>query len=504
MRKKCFKALTVWMWVCIAVSICMRAVLFSMGYEYDELFTAATSDPSLSFPWIYKNWLMADVHPPLYNALMWVWNQVFPYGGEVWLRLPSFFLGLAALAEAWFLFPKRFGKTVRLTFFSLLSCSAYLIAYAQHARSYMLVLLFAVPLTFVFLDICQAIWSGKEITKRQWVLFGVWSVLSCWSHYFGALLFGSFSVVLFAQALYYKRNIKWFIITPCVVFVLFLPWLIPNILTQLEYQRFEGNWWANTMPNRYTLPIMIQFFFSDLRGIWILGPLLLVCGFLWAKKAKYFRQFSRNKEMLVLSAVLVIAFAVVGLISIKTYMFIGRYFTSFLPSLFLLFALLIAPLLRRSIVANVVFILFLIFCMGRFVSSYLLLVNPKNGKMPARVISQYFRDYFRGKEMFVIAIEAFPPPVMPAMYGHYVNKMYHLKIPVTELYSLDEAQREAALVRRDKAVIWMPNCTTDLHKLPLVAQKWHRNVDIVMSMGNICVLQIGDRIDQQPQNDKKK
>ena len=68
-----------------ACSIVLRFVLFDMAYEYDELFTAITADPSLSLKWIYHNWLIVDVHPPLYNILMWCYTLFCPYGPELWL-----------------------------------------------------------------------------------------------------------------------------------------------------------------------------------------------------------------------------------------------------------------------------------------------------------------------------------------------------------------------------------------------------------------------------------
>ena len=131
MKKMGLKILDFCLMGCVGVGIYVRCLLFNMAYEYDELFTAITTDPSLPFSWIYKNYLLVDVHPPLYNAILWLWNHLVPYGPEIWLRLPSFLMGIGALAEAWFLFPKRFGKTARLLFVSLLSCNIYLIYYAN-------------------------------------------------------------------------------------------------------------------------------------------------------------------------------------------------------------------------------------------------------------------------------------------------------------------------------------------------------------------------------------
>jgi len=489
MKKAILKILKIVIVLCIAAAVYFRTRLLHMAYEYDELFTAVTSDPSLSLSWIYNNWLMADVHPPLYNVLLWVWNHFAPYGPEVWLRIPSFLLGLGALACGWFLFPKRFGKTARLLFTALLACNLYMTVYGQHARSYMLVLVLSVPLTFLFLNMSRAIWKNREITARQWAAYGALSLGLAWSHYFGALLVGWFSVFLFAQAVYYKRNIKWFIIVPGAVFAAFLPWLAPNFMAQLEYHRFSGNWWAKSTSAAQSLAEMASFFFASVTGF-ILTGLTAGAGaaFLYRKK-KHLGGFARCRETLLLCGVMAAVLISAALVSIRTYMFIGRYFTVILPSLYLICALLIAPLLRRSVIVSAVFAAFLVMNLFAFWSQHRILV--KTPVMPSRLVSQFYRDYFNGKPIFVVALEAFPPPVMPAMYGFYVNKVYNLDVPVTELFSLPEEERDAFLARRENAFIWMPNCSPD--KLDAVSKSWNRAVGVYGKLGTACLLEFSEK-----------
>lgn len=487
MKKTVFKILWVLLGACVAVSLYMRALLFNMGYEYDELFSAITSDPSLSLSWIWRNWLIVDVHPPLYNVILWGWNHFVPYGPELWLRFPSFLLGLGALAGAWFLFPRRFGKTARLVFTALVSCNLYMIAYSQHARSYMLVLLFSIPLTFLFLNMSRAVWKKREITARQWVCFGVLSLLLCWSHYFGALLFGWYAVILFAQALYWKRKLKWFIIVPCLVFIGFLPWLAPNFMLQLEYRRFGGNWWANQIPYRHAGLALLQFFFVNPEGGCV-AAVLAVSGAVWAG-IKYKGLFPYRREFFALAAVIGLFLLSVALVSIKTYMFVGRYFTSLIPACFLSFTFLLVPLLRRSILAGVLLVGFLVLNMGQFWNNHRELLNTPQS-MPARVVSQLYRDSIKQGEMFVVALEAFPPASMPALYGFYVNKVYGLHVPVTELVSLSDKERNRVLERRQQAFIWMPNCTSQ--KLKDISTRWNRTVNISAVLWNVCFLDISD------------
>ena len=77
--------LTVLIFAAIAAGLVARFTLFSMSFEYDELFTAVTTDPSLSLGWIWVNWLVPDVHPPLYKAA-----QCVVWGGGRSVRVVLF------------------------------------------------------------------------------------------------------------------------------------------------------------------------------------------------------------------------------------------------------------------------------------------------------------------------------------------------------------------------------------------------------------------------------
>lgn len=494
MRKITFNIFTVLIFLCIAGSLVFRVFLLNMSYEYDEMFTAVTSDPELAFSWIYSNWLMPDVHPPLHNAILWVWNHFVPFGPEIWLRLPSLFFGIGALAWAWFGFPRRFGKDARLMFLALLSSNLYVVLYSQHARSYTLTLLWAVPLTFLFLNMSRRVWLGWEIPAKQWVKFGVLSLLSCWSHYFGALLFGLFSVFLFAQAFFYKRKKTFFILVPCAVFLLFLPWLLPNFLQQFTYHRFGGYWWANEYTLLESVWKLGQFFFTDIYGVLIAG-MFAAAGLVW-RYGRYKKTgvFAYSREILLLLGVCISAVTIVTLISLRTYMLIGRYFMAFLPCMFLWVVLLSVPLLRKRLF----FMGLLVFFLG--LNLYMWWTFQKKmihyPQVPARLVSRILHDHFSKKELFVVALEAFPPPVIPALYGFYINRVYGQNTRVTDLLALNEEELAEALARQRNAVVIMPNCTDE--RLKYVITYWKRSLGIYERISTVCFLEIFDPVPSFP------
>lgn len=489
MKRLCRKFLWFLCAVCILAGIAARFLFLDISYEYDEIFTAVSSNPSLSFSWILTNWLLPDVHPPLHNFLLYIYNHFVPYGPEIWLRLPSVIFGFAALGWAWFGFPMRFGKTARGLFFAMMSCQMYGVFYTQYARAYALVLFLSVPLTFLFLNISHAVIKNHKITLRQWLAYGVLSLLLCWSHYFGALLFGVFSVLLFAEAFLYKRRLMPFIAVPALVFVLFLPWLGPNLWENIFLQRFNGTWWAGKVPPIHIMPELIVFFFSSFWSHFIL-MILLLAG-LWVGMKQYRRNncFAYGRDIVLLTFVLLFALGIVGLLYIKIYLFFGRYFMPFVPSVYLLCVLIMAPVIRRYIGALALFVAAMAINLGMI--GVMFGVMHFTGFLSARPSAQMYRTLWPDKELFVIALEAFPPTSMNAMYGFYPNEVWHMNARVTELYHLDEAAREKELAEREKAVILMPNCTSS--RLNRLSKEWERAIAVEMQEGNSCFLKLTDK-----------
>ena len=190
-------------------------------------------------------------------------------------------------------------------------------------------------------------------------------------------------------------------------------------------------------------------------------------------------------DLMVLGAAILVFLACVFLVSIKTYMFINRYFISLLPVLYLMFAIFFAPFFRKSIVLGLLFICFLLCGMRNFWSQHTNLLNNGDEKMPARKIGQIFRDRYPDKEILVVAMESFPPETMKALYGFYVNQIYHLNMPVTELYYLNESARNEAL-SRPNTVIWMPNCVE--RKLEKLSLMWNSTIYVTDREGTACFL----------------
>lgn len=478
----------------IGAGVGLRFCFWNISYEYDEIFTAVTADPSLPLSWIWKHWLLVDVHPPLHNILLWLYNHFAPYGPEAWMRFPSVLMGLWSLVLAWCLFPKRWGKTARLMFTAMLATQAYGIFYAQHARPYALLQCLSVPFLFLFLNISRLVRKNKKISAGTWSCFALLSLLLCWSHYFGALLFGVCSVWLLVQAVWYRRRIAAFVLVPGAVFCLFLPWLIPNLQANLALHRFSGAWWANSMPHPRLFPSLVVFFFSSFWGGWALAGVAAASWWFSVRRYRRTGRFAFKREMLLLAAVLASAALIAALLSLKVYLLFGRYFMGFVPFVYLLIVFLLLPLCRRSRLASLAFVFFLASSAHMAVGFWQ--VTARTAFLPARLSMYSFVKRWPEKELFVVAMEAFPPASMEAMYGFYPNRVFGKNVRVTELWQMDEKTREAALARRDAAVIWMPNCSEK--KLGLLSKTWERAVGVEAKVGNTCFIRLTEKGNFEP------
>lgn len=476
-------------WLAIGVGVISRVVLLQVSYEYDELFTAITSDPSLSWVWIWKNWLMVDVHPPLHNFILYLYNHVVPFGPEIWLRLPSVFFTFIGLVLSWLMFPKRWGKTARMIFVGMLATHAYTIVYAQHARAYALMLCLAIPLTFWFLQMASLVRRCKKVPSKWWVRFGVCALLLSWSHYFGALVSGVMFCILFVLAVWRKQKLLPFVLVPCLVFLLFCPWFLPNLYTNLFLKRFSGNWWGNSIQWNQIPARFAVFFFSS---FWAMGLCTALSAWgLWLRwrPSQGKRRAAGTWNIALLAAVCGAVLGIAIILSLKANMMIGRYFTPMLPCFFLLFTLAVAPAVRRYSVA-VIFLIGIFGC-GLYVWAAYWFSATHTLLLPARTTFEVFQNkYWPKKELYVVAMEAFPPASMDAMYGFYLNKVFHATTPVHEIYNLPADQREAFLARRDNAVIFMPNCTLD--KLSNLSREWKRSVGVEQKMELSCFLRLAD------------
>ena len=129
------------------------AGLSQQSLWYDELYSFYTADPRLGLAEVFRERMLPDPSPPLYFLALYFWQGLMSSSSELALRLPSAVFGALAMVAA-VVYGRRVlspsGLALFLVFFS---CSLGAIDYAQEARAYSLLLLFATITTLLAFDL---------------------------------------------------------------------------------------------------------------------------------------------------------------------------------------------------------------------------------------------------------------------------------------------------------------------------------------------------------------
>ncbi|HZD25015.1 MAG TPA: glycosyltransferase family 39 protein [Alphaproteobacteria bacterium] len=212
--------------VMLAAGLLLR--FYHLGTEslwLDELWTAATSDPSLTLGQWLNHWVLKDVHPPLYALLMREWQLAFG-NSEFSLRLPSALASLALVASVPLV--QRWTPVLRapLVLAAWLACSVGAILYAREARAYALLLLSTTVATLLGVAIAARLQRGEPVRGAAWLLAGIVTIAE-YSHYFGALAgAGLFGALLLFAAGQRRSAIPGLLLPGLVAVAVLLPWLV--------------------------------------------------------------------------------------------------------------------------------------------------------------------------------------------------------------------------------------------------------------------------------------
>ncbi len=170
-----------------------------------------------------------DVHPPLWFASFWGWQQIFG-DFEYVARIQAIFLSVVTLSLVYQL-GRRWFDAARYGVYAmiLLGANAFFFTHATEIRPYPLVML-------------SAAWS--MLLFQRWLIRQTWSTaigygLSCallmYVHYFLSFLI-VVQVVYFVIRRPHRQLIKQGVFAGLLGFVLWLPWL-PVLIAQVEHLR---------------------------------------------------------------------------------------------------------------------------------------------------------------------------------------------------------------------------------------------------------------------------
>ncbi|MFA5332012.1 MAG: glycosyltransferase family 39 protein [Methanoregula sp.] len=199
---------------------------YNLGFNSLWLDEASTYSISQNSLWgIWQITAGGEFNPPLFY---WAEHLMLAFGNsEFVLRFLPAFLGVLIIPLFYLVGKEFFDRNVGIIAAAACAFSPFLIYYSQEARAYMMMLFFVALATLFFL---KALKSG---TILNWALFGVFSALAFWSHFYAFVIIAS--LVLYALILWVPRirtelnNVKMLVAGIAVFVLLCLPLIIVTV-----------------------------------------------------------------------------------------------------------------------------------------------------------------------------------------------------------------------------------------------------------------------------------
>jgi len=175
---------------------------YNLGYNSLWLDEAVTYETSLkSFSEIWTIIATGDFNPPLFY---WIEHVILLFGtNEIVLRIIPVVLGVLTIPLFYLIGKELLDRNVGILAAALLAFSSFHIFYSQEARAYSAMLFFASLSIFFFLKAIQ------ENDIKNWILFGVFSAVAFWLHFYVIVLIASLLIyTIIIQLPRYRENLK--------------------------------------------------------------------------------------------------------------------------------------------------------------------------------------------------------------------------------------------------------------------------------------------------------
>jgi uncharacterized membrane protein len=209
---------------------------YNLGFNSLWLDEAATLNfAKLSFIDIWNLTAGGEYNPPLFH---WVEHFMLFFGtNEIILRFIPALVGLLTIPVFYFIGKEILDRNTGIIAAALLTFSPFHLFYSQDARAYSMVLFF-MSLALLFYLI-----AFRTNAKKFWVLFGSFSALAFWTHFYSAIIIGI--IILFTLLINAKKlkgnisDLKPFLISLAAFVCLCLPLLIVTV--QLFFVRTSSS-----------------------------------------------------------------------------------------------------------------------------------------------------------------------------------------------------------------------------------------------------------------------
>jgi mannosyltransferase len=375
----------------------------------DEIATMNGSDPDRTWALVVE-YCRYD-QPPAYFFAMHAWFKAFPFN-DFFGRMPAALLGLAGIIAMYF-----FGKEVKDSrtglIAAIITTFSYIhILFSQEARFYTLLFL-GTALSYLFF-----IRSVKFKAILDFVLYGIFTSIVLYTHYFGLVVFATQGLLFCFLLILYPRSSRFIllsIITGIAVAISIIPW-IPVFFSDIQIKEF----WIQMEPFYFPLKYFYVYF-KDVVSCLAFGSALIFYGF------KTYRQYSTSRS------ISQVDFILIG----------GVLFSMLIP---LIYSLVRTPMLqvRYTLILLPALIIMISIGIGYLAGRYqwvLVAVTSCTSIFSLLVVEEYYsrvrKEDWRGIVARVID-EGKPGELVISSQPWYCNYYFKVKGSATRAFTIDD------------------------------------------------------------------
>lgn len=226
----------------ILTSILVLPNISRESLEHDEIWTATAAFKMSSLKSMFSEFILNDVHPPLYYIILYYWGKIFG-NCDFEIRLLSYAFVITSLIISYLLLKKHFTRRVAVIFVALSSFTPGVLFYAQQLRMYALLYTLANLACVLFFIFITKTRNNQTIEKKFIVVYFFLGVLICYTHFIGYLVVFSLSSITILYSIILKRNFNTrnlFFTSICIAIFGFI-WLIIHFYYGGLGSKTQGN-----------------------------------------------------------------------------------------------------------------------------------------------------------------------------------------------------------------------------------------------------------------------
>lgn len=246
---------TLWIFIGLGLFLAFFGIYNSYSYWWDELYSVVASSSDLKF--MFSDFIMPDVHPPLYQLILKCWIELFS-NSEVATRVLSLIFSISGFYVIWMWGKKNLSKIAMLSTLVFYSTNNLFIYYSQEVRSYSMMLCLSTIVSVLFASYIKE--KGKNNKTLSLLLFS--GLVLSLTHYFGLIYFLVILIVLFIYNIVAKKLLK--NISVMLTAILCMAWPVFHFSYGEVGDKSGGNFWIKSEGIQTTFSIASKSVFPQI------------------------------------------------------------------------------------------------------------------------------------------------------------------------------------------------------------------------------------------------